>query len=312
MNRNKLIQHIDLWKSKLGSYKKVAEKCNINVGALSTILSGKYGADETKMLSKIAVALNYKELDWNIVRSIKNYKDIHQAVQDAINEKLWFAISNKAGSGKTGTLEDIFNQDTTGGIVFIQSQEWSARQFVMELVHKTVGLSVLKGRYKTIPQLIQLVADYFNEQSVTEDVVLLIDEFDKLRPAAKRVLIPLFNKTEDRLGLVASGTEAFKKEVTAGVRLAKKGYDELESRFGRTYIQLKGATEKEVYKICEENGINDELTQIRIWGEIEKVNKPTKVRTPRGTREILIEYAEDFRRIKRLVKRELLTRKKVA
>ncbi len=309
MNRNKLIQHIELWKNKLGSYAKVAKKCGINVGALSTIMNGKYGADENKMLGKIATALDYKDIDWAIVKTIGNYRKIAQAVEDAQNEKMWFAVSNKAGSGKTGTLEDIYNQDTTGSVVFIQAEEWSARQFLTQLISKTIGISTLKGKYKTNGELLEIACNFFNEQAFN-DPVLLIDEADKFKPAALRLLIPLFNKTEDRLGVVISGTENLQKEIKRGVRLAKKGYDEIESRIGRAYIELKGATEKEVYQICEVNGITDELTQMKVWSEVEKVNKPTMVKTPRGEKEVLIEYAEDFRRIKRLIKRELLKQKR--
>lgn len=309
MNRNKIIQHIELWKTKLGSYSKVAQKCGINVGALSTIIAGKYGADESKMLAKIAMALDYKDIDWAIVRTIGNYRRIAQAVEDAKSEKMWFAVSNKAGSGKTGTLEDIYNQDSTGSVVFIQSQEWSARQFLTQLTAKTLGVSALKGKYKTNAELLQIICDYFNEQAFN-DPVLLIDEVDKLRPAALRLLIPLFNKTEDRLGVVISGTENLQKEIRRGVRLAKKGYDEIESRIGRSYIELKGATEREVYQICEANGVTDELTQGLIWGEVEKLKKQTTIRTKTGKKEALLDYAEDFRRIKRLIKRELLLQKR--
>ncbi len=284
MNRNKLIQHIDLWKKKLGSYAQVANKCGISSGALSTVLSGKYGADEKTMLGKIATALDYKDIDWTIVRELRNYKQIAQAVEDAQNDKMWFGVSNKAGSGKTGTLEDIFNKDTSGSIVFIQAEEWSARQFLTQIIVKTIGLSALKGKYKKNDELLEIICNYFNEQAFN-DPVLLIDEADKLKPAALRKLIPLFNKTEDRLGVVISGTENLRKEIKQGVRLAKKGYDEIDSRLGREYISLKGATEKEVYAICSANGIDDELTQMSIWAELEKVNKPTLVKTKKGKQE---------------------------
>ncbi|MDY3522008.1 ATP-binding protein [Riemerella anatipestifer] len=309
MNRNKLIQHIELWKAKLGSYSKVAQKCGISVGTLSTIMARKYGADESNMLGKIAAALDYKDSKWTIVRTIGNYRRIAQAVEDAKTEKMWFAVSNKAGSCKTVTLEDIYNQDTTGSVVLIQAEEWSARQFLMQLIAKTIGIVALKGEYKTNSELLQMVADYFNEQ-VFNDPILLIDEADKLRPAALRLFIPLFNKTEDRLGVVISGTENLQKEIRQGVRLAKKGYDEIDSRIGRSYIELKGATEKEVYQICEANGITDELTQESIWNRVEKIKKITTVRTKTGTKEKMIDYAEDFRRIKRLVKREVLLKKR--
>lgn len=310
MNRNGLIKHIDLWKVKLGSYSKVATKCDINTGALSTIMAGKYGANEAKMLQKIASALGYRESSWQLVRSISNYRRVETVFQDAQQESMWFAISNKAGSGKTGAMEDLFNRDTTGSVVFIQAEEWSGRQFLIKLIEKTLGEGHLKGGYKNIAQLMDLVAGYFNDMSL-ERPVLLIDEADKLRPAALRTLIPLYNRTENRLGVILSGTENFKKEMRAGVRLSKKGYDEVESRFGRTYIELRGAVEKEVYEICAANGLTDQEAQARVWGELEKVKKQTIIRTATGSRDVMIDYVEDFRRLMRLVKRELLIMKGV-
>lgn len=305
MNRNNIIKHIDLWKSKLGSYSDVAKKCNISPSSLSLLLSGKYGAKETSLLKTIATALNYKETDWQLVRSIGNYTNILKAVQDAKQESMWFAVSNKAGSGKTGTLEDIFNQDTSGTVIFIQAEEWSGREFLMKIIEKTMGESALKGKYKSLSMLLDMVCNYFNEMSF-ERPVLLIDEADKLKPGAFRALIPIYNRTEDRLGLVMSGTENLEKEITTGVRLSKKGFDEIESRICRKYITLNGATQKEVHQICEANGVTDPLTKETIWTEIEKVKKMVSVVTPKGEKEALIEFTEDFRRLKRLIKREKL------
>lgn len=311
MNRNNIIKHVELWKSKLGSYNKVADKCGISGTSLSLLLSGKYGAKETALLQTIAAALNYKESDWQIVRTVGNYAKIKQAADDSKEESMWFAISNKAGSGKTGTLEDIFNQDTTGSITFIQAERWTERQFLSQLAIKTIGENALRGKYISNSELCQKIADFFNEKQ-SEHPILLIDEADKLKPLAFGSLIPLFNKTEDRLGVIISGTENLEKEINTGVRLRKKNYDEIESRFGRKYIYLNGATQKEVFQICAANGVPDELVQFQIWNEIEKVKKPTLVRTANGQKEILIEYAEDFRRLKRLIKRERLLNRHVA
>ena len=309
MNRNALIKHIDLWKSKLGSYAAVARKCDINVGSLSLILSGKYGANESKMLQKIATQLGFKESSWKTVRTIGNYRKIEQVYNDAKTESMWFTISNKAGSGKTATMEDLFNRDSSGTVIFIQAEEWSGRQFLIKLIMQTLGESALTGKgYLSVAKLIDIVANYFNDMSL-ERPVLLIDEADKLRPTALRVLIPLYNRTENRLGVILSGTENLEKEMKSGVRLHKKGYDELESRFGRTYIHLKGATEKEVYQICAANGIESSQTQELIWSHLKKENKPTTVKTATGVKEAMIPYAEDFRLLMRLIKRELLMSK---
>jgi hypothetical protein len=315
MNRNGLIKHIELHKSKLGSYAAVARKCEINVGALSTIMAGKYGANESLMLQKIAKKLDYRESNWEVVRGINNYKTIERVWNDAKNESMWFAISNKAGSGKTETMQDLYNRDNTGTVIFIQAEEWSGRQFLLKLIEKTLGTSegglayntTGKG-YKTLTQLIDIVANYFNDMSL-ERPVLLIDEADKLKAPALRTLIPLFNRTEDRLGVILSGTENLEKEIKNNVRLNKKGYDELESRFGRTYIHLKGASEKDVTEICKVNGITVPEVITQIWIELEKVSKLTTFKTATGTKDGMVAYVEDFRRLKRLIKRELLMKR---
>ena len=318
MNRNAIINHINLYKDKLGSYAAVARKCDINVGALSTIMAGKYGADEANMLQKIANKLDYRERNWNIVRSVTNYKQIASVWQDAKEESMWFAIANPAGSGKSETLTDLFNEDRSGTVTLIQAEEWSGRTFLLKLIERTIGShdgglsyqSTGKG-YKTLAQLMDIVANYFNDMSL-ERPVLLIDEADKLKPAALRCLIPIFNRTEDRLGVILSGTENLQKEIERGVRTAKKGYDELESRFGRTYIHLKGMNEQDVAAICVANGITNKEVIASIWSELPKVNKLTTVKTSNVKKDILLPYVEDMRRLKRLIKRELLITKQRA
>lgn len=305
MNRNAIIRHIELYRAKLGSMSAVARRANVSPAAISTLLAGKYGANEEQLLGKIAAALDYRENNWQVVRTLHNYATIERVVRDARSEAMWFCISNPAGSSKTATLEDLYNRDHTGAFVFIQAEEWTARQFLSKLIAKTIGEKALEGRYRTIADMMDMVVGYFNDRTL-DHPVLVIGEADKLRPAALRTLIPLFNRTEDRLGVVLSGTENLQKEITAGVRLHKKGYDELESRFGRSYITLRGANRGEVEQICRANGLKDEEAIARVWGELDKTKKLTRVKTEKGYKDVPVEYAEDFRRIKRVIKRELL------
>ena len=211
------------------------------------------------------------------------------------------AISNKAGSGKTQTLEHLFNQDLTGSVVFIQAEEWNSRQFLVELAERTCG--VPKRGYTDIPTLLKMIAEYFNGMA-GDHPVLIIDEADKLKPAAFRKLIPLYNRTEHRLGCVLAGTENLHKEIARGVRNNTKGYDEIDSRLGRSYIELPGATEQDVKEICTANGLDD-ATADRIWNEVDKIKRYVKVTNKRGeTKEKNLFFCEDLRRLMRLVKRE--------
>jgi DNA transposition AAA+ family ATPase len=313
MDRNGLIQHTRNWIARLGTQSDVARKIGISDAALSTWLGGKYGADTEKMDRTIAKALDYKPKSWVTVQSIVNYRMIEVIVADARKDHQWFAISNKAGSGKTETLEDIYNRDVTGSVLLIQAEEWHARQFLMKLVERLCGPICGKSgtkrmgggvrQYYNVADLIDIVVSHISN---LDNPVLMIDEADKLRPSALRTLIPIYNRTRGRLGVVLAGTENLEKEIKSGVRSNRKGYDELDSRLCRTYIKLQGATQREVFAICEANGINEQGLQGQqarvmmenIWNNLDKVKKPI------GKNQTLTLVAEDFRKIERLIYKE--------
>ena len=298
------MQHVQDWITRLGSQSKVADKIGVSVASLSLWLNGKYGADTAKMDAKIAAALGYQEDGWQVVTSIANYRKIEFVVRSCKQESMWMAISNKAGSGKTQTLEHLFNRDLSGSVIFIQAEEWNARQFLLELAERTCG--VPKRSYTDIPTLLKLITEYLNRLAADQPL-LIIDEADKLRPAALRKLIPIYNRTEHRLGCVLAGTENLHKEIARGVRNNLKGYDEIDSRLGRTFIDLPGATEQEVRDICLANRLDNEAAG-RVWTEVEKVKKITKVKSwnDGAVREKSVFICEDLRRLMRLIKKEQL------
>ena len=296
------MQHVQDWITRLGSQSKVAEKIGVSVASLSLWLNGKYGADTAKMDARIAAALGYQEDGWQVVTTITNYRKIEFVVRSCKQESIWMAISNKAGSGKTETLEHIFNRDLSGSIIFIQAEEWNARQFLLELAERTCG--VPKRSYTDIPTLVKLITEYLNRLA-QDKPLLIIDEADKLRPAALRKLIPIYNRTEHRLGCVLAGTENLHKEIARGVRNNLKGYDEIDSRLGRQFIDLPGATEQEVRDICLANRLDEDAAS-RVWNEVDKIKKivKTRNRTNGETREKSVFLCEDLRRLMRLIKKE--------
>lgn len=300
MNRTNLKKHVQAWIIRLGSQTKVAEKCNISDTALSQYLNGKYGANTDELDRKIASALSYRETDWQTVEGISNFQTIKYVFDSCKDASMWMAVSNRAGSGKTRTLEYLFNQDVSGSVFLIQAEEWNARQFLVKLAEKTCGVPT-KG-YVSIGMLLDKISDFFNGMQFDRPL-LVIDEADKLKPAALRQLIPLYNRTQERLGCLLAGTENLKKEIRSGVRCNHKGYDEIDSRLGRTYVELKGANKSDVKLICTANGL-DEMQAARIWNEIEKVKRPAKVRTASGLIDKMVEYTDDLRRLNRLVMRE--------
>ena len=81
------------------------------------------------------------------------------------------------------------------------------------------------------------------------------------------------------------------------MRLKKQGYDEIESRFRRTYVKLIGSREADVNAICEANGIFEKTIQSRIFTEC----NPTPVIINKQS----VRVVTDIRNIQGKIAREL-------
>lgn len=304
MNRNGLIKHVNDWIVRLGTQEKVANKCKISTTALSLWMSGKYGADTAKLENKITQALNYKASDWVFVEEIKNYKTAEFFFNQCREFHLWIGFDSKAGSGKTGGFEHLYNKDLSGSVIFIQAENWSEKQFLTKLYEK-LSCTLLLNDHQSNAKIFDMIVVLIKQLDCP---VLIVDEYTKLKRAAKKRLITLYNRTEDHLGCIVSGSEV-KKEIHDGVRRQIGWYDETDSRLGRTYIELPGLVKKDVFQLCEANGVTDDEKKEKVWSEVEKVIKPVKVKKGNGVVECNVLHCEDLRRLKRLIIREKISEK---
>lgn len=87
--------------------------------------------------------------------------------------------------------------------------------------------------------------------------LLIFDEADKLTESVFHYFISLYNKLEDRCGVVFLSTDYIKKRIKRGLRCEKPGYKEFYSRIGRKYFELDDTTPGDVYAICAANGLSD-------------------------------------------------------
>ena len=111
------------------------------------------------------------------------------------------------------------------------------------------------------------------------------------------MLIPLYNELEEHASVVLAGTEHLKKHMRNGVIYRKKGYDELESRFGRSYFSLLGATREDVRKIAEANGYEGNIAPL--WEACE--HHRAALDDGRS-----VPVVADLRRLKRLIQKAKL------
>ena len=128
----------------------------------------------------------------------------------------------------------------------------------------------------TINDMMEEVVDALSR---ADNPLLILDEADKLSDQVLYFFITLYNQLEGRCGIVLCGTQYLKARIIRGVRLGKKGFEEILSRLGRRFFELAEIGEEDIALVCVANGIESDA----------KIRKITK------------ESESDLRRVKRSV-----------
>ncbi|QEE51066.1 ATP-binding protein [Flavobacterium alkalisoli] len=299
VQKSEIVTAINREITALGSGNKVSVKCDVSNATISNMINGNWNLIKPEMWMKVAGRLNVVFSGWQIAETT-NFKTIWTVLNDAKEQSLFIPISEKAGAGKSAAIE-VFVK-TMPGVYRIKANEWAKREFLTELT-TSLGIEIPRGAV-SVYKLGAKIINFFNERAF-EKPLLIIDEADKLKAPALRYLIPFFNELEDKVGLVICGTENLKKEIKNGVRLNSKGYDEIDSRFGRNYVTLIGSTAKDIEMICQANGIHDKTKAQKIFKEC----NPLPVTIGQEGQKQILQVVQDMRRVKRVIKRELITQK---
>ncbi len=295
LQKKEIVQAIHEEKARLGSYARVATKVGVSEATISQMRNENWELIKDTMWQKVAQALGVVSNTWQLAETL-NFRKITNVLNDAKNANLFMAISYKAGSGKTATLSNYAELNNEENVFYIQAREWAKREFLYQLC-RTLGVDTGKG-YISVDALGMKVIDFFAKRK-GKNPLLIVDESDKLKPSAFRWFIPLHNELEDEMGLIIAGTENLEKTIKQGVKYNKLGFDEIDSRFGRKFINdLIGARLQDVELICQANGITEKPTIKKIFDECE----PTSI-IVQGQN---IKVVEDLRRLKRVIKRELI------
>lgn len=294
--KTKIKQLIHVEKQRLGSYAKVAQKCKVSEATISLIRNDKWEDITAEMWLRVGAALNFKPDNWVIAKNTRDYLYVNHILSSAKDKSMFMIVVNEAGTGKTTGLVNFCEENAEQGSFYLQAREWSSRVFLQKFM-TMLGMAEPKG-YNTADQMLELIIDGLNEKCTTKPIIC-IDEADKLKPSALRNMIYLFNALEDKCAFVLAGTQNLAKEIGQGVRYAKKGYDEIESRFGRSHFSLIGANKRDVTSICIANGITEEAVISIVWQEVGTQYKSLE----NGKRELV---CADLRRLKRVIQREQL------
>ncbi|REC47846.1 MULTISPECIES: ATP-binding protein [Chryseobacterium] len=298
LQKNEIVILIENEKNRLGSYAKVATKCDVSTAMISNMINKKWDLIKPEMWSKVGSDLGFDDSEWRIAETM-GYKKVANICTDAKNEAFFMILSTPSGRGKTKPLEKFYEQNSDNEVFYILCREWAKREFLVELC-KSLGIDSSK-HYVHVDKLGAKVSEFFKQRKGKKPL-LIVDDAGKLRDSAIRWFIHLFDDNEDHMGCLLAGTEYLEKRIRDGVRLKKLGFDEIESRFGRTYLSLIGTTQKDAQLICSANGIHDKALQNQLFAECNPLKKIITTRDGNQS----IEVIEDIRRLKRAIKREKL------
>lgn len=296
--KSEVVDLIQQYILSLGSQAKVAKRCDVSEATLSQMRAQNWDNIAEPMWAKVAAALGWRPQGW-VIADTTSTRIVQHVLNDAKGSSLFAAISHRAGSGKTASLQAYAAANRQAGVFYLSCREWAKREFLVNLA-QSLGVDGA-NRAMSVDALLMQVVSFF-QQRRAQCPLLILDEADKLRGAALRSLITLFNECEDGLGVVIAGTDHLSKQMQADARHNRKGSDELMSRFGRRFFQLMGATEADVRRIAEANGLADAATITAIFKECEPVARVVSD----GQRQASRMFVEDLRRVKRAIQRELL------
>ncbi len=220
-----------------------------SAGTVSSILNGKWELISDDMWRIIADQIGVRsDNGWQIVET-GAYQEITFALDDAQRWKNVMWVVGEAGCGKT-TASKLYASEHREVFYLQCSEDIHKGEFVREIA-RLVGI---RGEGCTVRELWKAILDSLIQMDAP---LLIFDEADKLTESVFHYFISLYNKLEDRCGVVFLSTDYIKKRIKRGLRCEKPGYKEFYSRIGRKYFELDDTTPGDVYAICAANGLSD-------------------------------------------------------
>lgn len=258
--KQQIKEKLEAFIAQKGSQNKAATIVDVSPAMLSHIVNENWDKVSDDMWRKVSAKIGFKQNTWDIIETTAFVK-ITQFLTDSQNESNVFAIVAPAGSGKS-VAQATYAANNENAFMLSCNEFWNRKYFLAELL--TVmgkdysGLTVAEMMHEAVAKLKSM-----------QNPIIMLDEADKLPDQVLYFFITLYNRLEDYCGIVMIATDHLKKRIDKGIKLNKKGYQEIYSRIGRKFIELNGATYSDVVGICTTNGITDKKTVNEIWDDSE-------------------------------------------
>lgn len=272
MKKEEIVAQLRSYVERKGSQKKAANSLDgVSSATINKMLNGTdWETISEEMWRSVAQQTRTKSEGWQLADT-SVHREMTMLLTRAQQDALVAGVVGAAGSGKTETCREY--ADEHRNVYHITCGEhWNRRTFVSKVL-KAMGANV--AGY-TINDMMEEVVDALSR---ADTPLLILDEADKLSDQVLYFFITLYNQLEGRCGIVLCGTQYLKARIARGVRLGKKGFEEILSRLGRRFFELAEIGEEDIALVCVANGIESDV----------KIRKITK------------ESESDLRRVKRSV-----------
>ena len=228
--------------------KAAASLKDVSAATISQMLNSKWDLIKDEMWRNVASQIGYRDEKWEAVQTT-DFRLLTNILNDVKENSLVMAITGNAGSGKTFTLRH-FTENNKQVYMLCCNEYWNRKQFLSELL-------TAMGRDYSGLTVGEMMSEAVRGLKTQESPLVILDEADKLSDQVLYFFITLYNQLEDECGIILCATNHLEKRLRRGVKLNKKGYNEIWSRIGRKCVELKGVSAADICAICEVNGIAD-------------------------------------------------------
>lgn len=240
-----------------GSQNQAARTLRQVSGAtISQVLNGNWDLISDEMWRTIASQIGHDANGWQVIPT-EGYNRMYHLLRDAQQNALVLAVTGDAGCGKSQAVKQ-YAAENQNVIVLSCSEYWNRKLFLNELL-RAIGRTDYIGN--TVGEM---VAEAMLRLKRLENVVLVLDEADKLNDQVLHFFITIYNQLEDQCGILMCATPYLEKRIKRGVQNNRKGYREIYSRIGRKFIPMPVVNDSTIADVCEANGITDSRTIARI------------------------------------------------
>ena len=246
--KNAISERLRTYVAKYPSQTKAAGSLKgVSVGTVSNILNGRFENISDEMFRNVASQVGGMGTPgWQIVET-GAYQEITEVLSDAQCWRSVRWVTGEAGCGKSTTAR-VYLQDHKEVFYILCSEDMKKGDFVREIA-RTVGIRTEGCNIREVWGLIL-------DDIIQMDAPLLVfDEADKLTEPVFHYFISLYNKLEEKCGVVFLSTDYIVKRISNGLKYQKPGYKEFFSRIGRKFFTLEPTDQNDVYIICTANGL---------------------------------------------------------